>query len=1025
MTPHLVTLGGTRLLPDPGAAGPGLVPQGKALALLTYLHCAPRRSAPRDHLIDLLWRSGESSARQSLRQVVYRLRNALGEHALDAEGDVLALRIPLTCDRDQFLAKLHAGDHAAAIEVYAGPFFPGFAAPGAVGFEQWVDLERAHLRAGLLRAAEAGVGAALARGEALHAVALAARTLDHAPDAQIAWRLLIQAQVASGRHHEAGHTADRLEAWLTAEGDAQEGDTRRLLATLRRQPGPAAPEPVARRQPDLLGRESVFASLLAAWHASATGKGQVVAIQGAAGIGKSRLLEDFRQRLAALGASVLSVRTRPAERDIPYSLMAHLAEALAGLPGSPGVSPSTAGVLVDLAPGLSNRFHHTAGPARDPGELLRVRSFALHELVQVTADDAPVVILVDDLHWADEASRQVLNALAGRVADHPVLLVVCFRPMRPAWSPPEGALQIELEPLSAEDCGAMVASIAAGEPDLCAALGQLVHQSAGGVPLLALAALDLALERGVLRLEDGQWAADEPEALRSLLTDGNVVERLLGSLSAEARDLLLALAVAGQGLDAEVLGAAVAIADPGPVVDALELRGLLLRVGPRWEVAHDRLAEAAAAIASPGAEQLVARRAGHALLQRQDLGVAGLRLGGRLLLLAGDPAAGAAFRRWLANSAERRLWRDPDAAAREFLGERAEPGAIRALTRQVSPADRIIRGWPLQVGTAAALLVLGTLGATGDRLLTLTDPKAQGIRIIEPPSSRGFLFDSTSTGPGIVRSQIRNPIPLAVSFLDAEGRPTRRGPASVEVHLITQDTVMLEGRVVRPARWGRAEFEDLVARGAGSFQLEVRAGSLPPARSGRFYAGADLGGAIPRLQLLSGRINGQQILPDGPTIRVSPGATLAGEVTLHALTTARTAAMLLGAVALWGDRTSNFIPLHALPPHGETRATVRLRDPNTWRPLQAPGQPGRYALLFVLDAETEMRYIASWTNWITGRPEWRDGNDLADLSPDELETIRREGGLLREKVYPIVGEPDNRRRVNHRLVAAVLEVIVE
>ncbi len=571
----------------------------------------------------------------------------------------------------------------------------------------------------------------------------------------------------------------------------------------------------------------------------------------------------------------------------------------------------------------------------------------------------------------------------------------------------------------------MVASIASGEPGLCDELGRLIHQTSGGVPLLALAALDVALARGVLRLEDDQWIADDVEALRGVLTGGNLLEQLLADLPPNAVQVVMALALAGQALEERVLSAAATTSEIRALTGMLEQRGLLVRVDTRWEVAHDRLADAAIALASDGETGAVARRAGHALLSHPDPDAAALRLAGRLLLRGGDRAATVAFRRWLRAVNRRRYWRDPRTAAGEFLGDLGTPEAVRTLVGRVSPVRRLVRGWPVHAGTAAALLLLGTVGATGDRLLTLTEPKAHSIRITEPPSSRGFLFDSSSVGQDLDPTRIRNPIPTVVSFLDAQGRPTRRGPGSVGVRLMTEDTLVLEGPSVVPTRWGRAEFKDLVVRGLGSFVLEVTAGTLPPARSGRLHASTDGGGTRPRLQILSGTISGQRVTADSPTIRVPPGALLTGEVTLSALTTSRTAAVLLGAIGLWGDRTTNFVPLQALPPHGESRNIVPLRDPNTWRSLRAPDAPGRYWLLMAFDYETEMRYIASWTNWLTGEPVWFDGNDLADLTEEEIQAIRQGGLLHRAKVYMMPGNPDGRRQVPQPVVAAVIEVIVE
>lgn len=1021
---HLITLGGTRLVSRQDPSSPSLVPPGKTLALLTFLHCAPRRGAPRDQLIDLLWsNAGEASGRQSLRQVLYRLRSSLGTAALDGDHDLITLRLPLTCDRDAFLAAVRAGDHPTACALYTGAFFPGFAAPGAVGFEQWVDLERAHLQSSYLRSTETAVAAAADRGDFAEGIRLAARALELTPTSATGWRLLITAQMTAGRRNEALASADQLQAFLDSEGLTPDRDSQRVLDWARAEPGQERSGEPRRRQPDLLGREPVFAVLVEAWRESAAGKGQVVALHGAAGIGKTRLLQDFHQRLSSLGATVLHVRARPAEREIPYSFAASLAETLAALPGAMGVSPSTAGILVELAPRLSNRFRHTQGSSRDAGEWPRVRHRALHEVLEVASEDGPIAVLVDDLHWIDEASRQILAALADRLHELPVLMVTTTRSSSAAWAGPAGTRHADLSPLLPEECETMVASIASGEPGLCAELGRLVHGVSDGVPLLALAALDVALDRGALRLSEDRWQVDDFARLRQVLSGGDLLEQLLANLPPEAMDILVALALAGQALDDQMLASASSSRAVPVLAATLEQRGLLLRAGLRWEIAHDRIADAVLAVALPGQMASVARRLGAALLGVRAPELTTLRLAGRLLARVGDPGASRAFRRWLRASHRRRAWRHLGPAASEFLGDLATPERIRALTRSVSPVQRLVHGWPVQSAVAAAVMALGTIGMTGDRIVTFTDPRPASIRVLDPPSARGFLFDSLSQTYGTLRVP-ENPVPLTVQFLDAGGQPTRRSPDRVEVRLVTTDTLVLAGATVQRPRWGTAVFDDLRVVGRGAFRLEVRAGQLPPAQTRSFFAGSDLGGARPWIRITGGRVNGREIEPGSPAAVVAPSSDIQGTLDLHVLTTARSAAILLGAVALWGDRTTNFIPMEALPPHGESILRLDLMDPNTGKRLTAPAAPGRYPILLIFDAETEMQYIASGTNWMVGEPVWYDGNDLADLSAAAVDSLRRGGSALVQWLMIERGRPQARQWYRRQIHATVLDLVV-
>ena len=162
-----------------------------------------------------------------------------------------------------------------------------------------------------------------------------------------------------------------------------------------------------------------------------------------------------------------------------------------------------------------------------------------------------------------------------------------------------------------------------------------------------------------------------------------------------------------------------------------------------------------------------------------------------------------------------------------------------------------------------------------------------------------------------------------------------------------------------------------------------------------------------RVTILDGTVNGQPVDSVHHEVRVRPGATIEGALQFRTLTDARTAAILFGGVALWGNRTEQAFVLRALPPHGEMAVREVLEDRITGRRWVAPRTPGRYAILFVADAETEMRFVASGTNWLLGAPRWNDGNDLADpVLP------MRPGATERLVNYP------------SRLVAAVLHVTV-
>ena len=1023
----LRTLGGFELTDtSPDGQTARIMGAQKPLALVAYLALTRGHRASRDQIQELLWSDARSErGRKTMRQTIWSIRHRLGESALRSEDDDLILDLPLTVDCQVFEAAAHAGDLTAAWATYRGHFIPAFATPGGAGFEQWADLQRDHFRALWLTVGEALVRHELARQNNREAVAIATRLRDEMPERLDLWRTLLQALLASGQRMQALVEAEVLEGRLRSEQLRPDPETRALLEHVRALPADPASALTERPRADLVGREQVFATLLGAWQAAVGGGGRAVVVRGAAGIGKTRLLQDFHDRLAGMGARTVVVRARPADRDLPFGLVAALAESLGRLPGAVGVSPAAAAALVDLAPSLSSLFSGTERAPRDPDELLRLRTLALAELLQAAAEESPTAVLVDDLHWADEASRQVLRSLSGRVTGLPVLLVLTLRPVRGGWPLPSGADLIDLQPLTLPQLEDLVASMAACDPVLQEDLGRLVYAVSAGVPLLAVSALELALERRLLRIEQEQWICPNPDLLRKELAQGSVLEQLLRELPAGGLEILVALALAGRPLGDEVLAQVSDHPGGSALASALEQRGLVIRLGDAWEVAHDKLAEAAITIADEALRRAVSRRLGKALLDEPAPSSRTLRLAGRLLVLAEDPDGPACFRRWLVASRRRRHWRDLVGGAAEFLGADATVDQARQLARTIPVALRLARGYP-EVTAALGLVLLIGAGAAAVRAVDRwMEPPALTMVITEPVTSRGFLWDTRQLTYD-ERAVVRNPAPVAVDFRDGAGQPTRNTPRQVEVRLADSRGVTLEGTLRQPISRGHAEFPDLVVRGAGSFRLEFRAGTMTPARSRMLHANGGFGHvSTAGIVITGGEINGQAVDSVKRSVRVAPGAELTGTLRYRILTESRDAAILMGAVALWGDRRTNWIVLTALPSHGVTETEIGLEDAIHGTRLRAPETPGHYRLVFVTDLETEMRFIASRTSWMLGEPRWFDGDDIADMSPAALAVLDSAGRVVLPKRGFARGKGPEGVRAALPISGTTLEIVVE
>lgn len=669
--PALLTAGGSPVL--------GL---GKPLALVAFLSSAPGRTASRDQLVDLLWSDVDrDAARHTLRQTLWYIKRRAGTDVFTTRGDTVTLQPALANDRQRFLAALDAGRPDDALAQYTGDFFAGFAAPGGAEFEQWADVERTRLRSLFTRAAEARVRELLAAGTVREAVSAARRVRDLAPTAQALWRLVLETLLSADDRIGALVEAEQLEQWLARDELPVDQATTVSLRLVRAEQTRPEPEAVEGLTPELVGREREFAALTSAWEDTKRGLAGHVHVHARAGFGKSRLLHAFGRRLRAARHRVVRVRALQANRDIPSALAAELAVALARLRGAAGVSPEAAAALVALAPAVS--AHLSAAPDRTTGDdALRRRTLAIQELVATVAEDAPLAILVDDLHWADGPSRAMLSSLAASLAAHQVLLVTAGRAPERATRDDGRFRQLALSALAVDEVTALLSSL--GELPGEAWTEELAVRltvATGGSPLLILETLHLALERGALQLSDRQWRLCDAAALAQLLAGGSAIRQRIHTVSDLQEAMLLLLAVLGTDIGSVE---AQRIAGDAGVHALLELeaRGLLTHHDGRWMVAHDEIAELTLEAAPEGRRRRAHREAATLLEATPGESTAHLLRAAHHRHEAGDASQAAqllaeAARRSQASGDVRAL----AALARSVVGREAPQATVDELVR--------------------------------------------------------------------------------------------------------------------------------------------------------------------------------------------------------------------------------------------------------------------------------------------------------------------------------------------------------
>ena len=628
---ELIALGAPRLERAGGSPRETLFGQGKPVALVAFLAAAPRRTASRERLADLLWGDRDpEDARKSLRQALWMVNRAAGPSFIESSADGLTITSALQSDVAALEEAVRVGELDNAVDRYTGDFFADFASPGADEFERWASVERARVRALFVHAAESLARRALDRGGFSDAITLARHVRHRAPHDETGWQLLLESLSASGDVIGARAEADHFDEWLRAEERAAEPASVAALRLARNVRAPVgehtAPSELAA---DLVGRENEFSRLHDLWliarsngaHSKDAGtkRSRVALILGDGGIGKSRLAADLRTRIAAARGRVVWCAVRAGDRHIAYAALASLAAGLAAMPGAAGISQHSAAALLALDPSLSSSFSGDPDVAQGD-EALRRRGLALLELIAAVADDAPFALVVDDLHWCDDASLRAIAFVSAHLSDQRVLLVLTSRTTRALPPLGEAVTTVRLAPLTVGQIEQLVASIAPLSPGPWGrAFPQLLLRCSAGVPLLVLEALRLAVERQVLHLGN-EWECGSEEKLARTLHHGAVVGRRIGVLSPAEAVVLRVIAAAEVPIGADIIAAAIGKDAATATATALDLerRGLAASAGSDWRVAHDEIGAVAIALATPADLHATHRGLGDALAARPD-----------------------------------------------------------------------------------------------------------------------------------------------------------------------------------------------------------------------------------------------------------------------------------------------------------------------------------------------------------------------------------------------------------------------
>ena len=311
----------------------------------------------------------------------------------------------------------------------------------------------------------------------------------------------------------------------------------------------------------LIGRDAELAALLSAWTSAQEGSGRLVEIAADPGMGKTRLLQELLSRVDE-ETMVVRAACRLYQQATPYFPFRAILRQALGLEGLDETASAAAlGALVaERAPELrpwtsliATPLDVEIPPSKEVDQLdERFRRSRLEESVDALLAavlDRPVIVLIEDTHWADDASRDLLAKLAASASDRPWLLLPTRRPAGASLvqENDSSAVGIELQPLAVEQAASLIDAATEDRPLMPQQVRDLAERAQGN-PLFLIELLD-ALRRG-----------EDVDALPQSV-DG-LIQARIDRLSPNDRTRLRELSVLGVGFLAEHAGAV--LDDPRP-----------------------------------------------------------------------------------------------------------------------------------------------------------------------------------------------------------------------------------------------------------------------------------------------------------------------------------------------------------------------------------------------------------------------------------------------------------------------------
>ncbi len=617
--------------------------------LLAYLVLHAGAAIERETLARLLWpNSRPAAARRNLREYLYRARQTLADflpnaHMLHTDEKQIMLALP---DQDVCWVDVRAFDEhlakaeqsadpmqrirhwQAAQRLYRGDLLASF-------YDEWCIAERERRRSQYIHCLEALADEQWRQGLITDAVETARLATTFDPYHEPFWRRLIEWLYLSGDRVQALQQYQAYENWLKDELDASPDAD--MIALARRiaqaTPAPIPPGSSASRMassplaftPPFVGRQPELIRLNLALSERPQSPIDAIVIVGASGVGKTRLMSEWKRSLEGK-ATVLDGRAHEFEQGIPYRpLLDAVRAALPRVPWHHLPPAATHAWLAPLAQFLPDLYFYLpdlpAHPALGDSETAHHMMEGLAQIMLALVRQGPLVLLLDDLHWADLSTWSFLPFISRRLRNERFLMVCTFSSTDAtneawsrlrAWGREANVQTLTLSLLWPADIANLLPSALREEVEDVDSFSSRLHQLTNGNPFFATEILRALLESDLPR----PYTAASLDRLRLPNAVQTLIQTRLDRLSAESRRALCMAAAVRREFSIDLLRRITGL-DEQTLLSFLDewlRRGLVVeKADGGYDFSHQQIREVAYGSLSRSRRRRIHRRVAAAL----------------------------------------------------------------------------------------------------------------------------------------------------------------------------------------------------------------------------------------------------------------------------------------------------------------------------------------------------------------------------------------------------------------------------